>query len=157
MMSPSKLEQLISPEEKTFLLFDIECPNTPVFTLTSTRYIEKDFQKITKFCINCSSRYKQVAQNQALKKSCLKSDFRTSTIANSIQSANISASNMKIILPPPVPLSLLKYFLPLFSFMAGLAFARISTSYGTRPPMIFYPGISSKPSFKRVLETLDCL
>ena len=73
-------------------------------------------------------------------------------MANPTWSATTSVRSVRIILPPPVLLALTKHPLPLFSFMAGSAFVRISTSYGTRPAKILCPRVSSRPSSKRVLE-----
>ena len=104
-----------------------------------------------------SSRRKRVARNQALEEVLSKPGFRTSTMVNPTWSATTFANSVRIILPPPVPLGLIKHPLPLFSFVAGSAFAGTSTSYGTRPPKTLYPGVSLRPSSERVLKTLSRL
>ena len=103
------------------------------------------------------SRCKWVARNQALERICSKLGFRTSTMENPIWSATTSANNVRIILPSPVPLALIEYFLPLFSFIAGSTIVGISISYGTRPSKIPCLRMNSKSSSKKVLETLDYL
>lgn len=78
-------------------------------------------------------------------------------MVNLTWSTTTSVKSVKIILPPPMPLGLIKHLLPLFSFLAGSIFLGTSTSYDIRLPKILCLRVSLRLSSKRVLETLDCL
>ena len=96
-----------------------------------------------------SSRRKQAARNQTLERVRSKPNSRTSTMENPTWSATTSASSVRIILPPPVPLALIEHPLPPSFLVARLVFVGTSTSYSSRPSKIPCPRVSSRPSPKK--------
>lgn len=124
------------------------------FSPNINKKIFKNSQNSTQICF---SRHKRVTQNQVLEEIYSKSSSQIFSMTNLTQSAAIYASSVRIILPLPVSLTLIKSFLSLFLFLAGSAFAKTSTSYGIILLKIFCPKVSSKPIFKQVSKTLGYL
>ena len=144
----SNLDELGDSSEQRTHAGPLDDPAVPAPTPA-----RKTFRQWQRSAWTQSSKLKPFAWNPATEKDSWRLGSPISIMGSRIWSATTSASSVRTISLPPVPLAPTVPRLQLRSFVTGSAFVGTSTSCGTRLPKVPCLGLNSMLSSERVSET----